>query len=113
MSDAPTPTKGTPVRLDRERHFRFPISALRALEGDSSLEQLLFLGLKHEDPELTREQVGEIVSLDMLDQLKEPLKKATGGIIDLDKLFADAGAQSSQPEKKGAQTPTPESETGS
>lgn len=120
----PKPTKGVPVELDKVRHFRFPLSVLRSIQGDgdSSLENLLYLGLKHEDPDLTPEAVADMVSLDMLEQLKEPLKKATGGLIDLDALFVVAGNLSAEAAeqgakvtqvaqvagKKGAQAPTPE-----
>lgn len=105
---APKPTKGVPVELDRPRHFRFPLSVMKRIqEGDPSLEHMLYLGLKHEDPDLTAEAVADIVSLDMLEQIKAPLKKATGGLIDLDALFAMAGDVSAQmavaeAEKKGA-----------
>jgi hypothetical protein len=83
----PKPTKGVPVELDKTRHLRFPLSALHAIAENPSLEHVLYLGLKHEDDTLTPESVGDLVGLDMLDSLQEPLKKATGGLVDLSAVF--------------------------
>lgn len=96
-----SPTRGHAVTLDKERRLRFPLSALKQIEDDSSLGRILYLGLKHEDEDLTQEYVEEMVSLDMLDDLKAPLKAATGGLIDLDRLFGGGSAEATNPEKKG------------
>ena len=94
MPSKTKPTKGVPVDLDRTRHLRFPLSSLRALQEDDakSLEGILCAGLKHEDPDLTPEKVGEIVSLDMLDGLTGPVKEATGGLVDLGVIFEHVDA---------------------
>lgn len=85
----PTPTRGVKVVLDRERHLRYPLSALREIDGNASLDFLLWLGLRHEDADLTQEQVADFVDLAMLPSLRDPLKQASGGQIDLGKLGID------------------------
>lgn len=97
------PTKGHAVTLDRERRLRFPLSTLKEIEEDSSLGRVLWLGLKHEDDELTQEAVEDMIALDMLEEMTEPLRKATGGLIDLDQLLKRNGAaqEADDPEKKG------------
>ncbi|HSH45231.1 MAG TPA: hypothetical protein VK966_05220 [Longimicrobiales bacterium] len=91
----PAPTRGVAITLDRERHLRFPLGVLRDIQGDDAdMVTILHTGLKHEDPELTVEQVGEMIDLEMLPELTEPLKKATGGMIDLGRLLdADEDAE--------------------
>lgn len=89
----PSPTKGVPVELDRKRHLRYPLGSLRQMsDGDVDLVAMLHLGLKHEDEELSVEQVGEMIDLEDLPKLAEPMRKATGGLVDIDKLFGLNGA---------------------
>lgn len=109
----PKPTKGHAVTLDRERHLRYSIRALKEIQEDQSLGNVLLVGLRHEDPDLTLEAVEDMVTLDMIDDIKGPLKAATGGLVDLGHLFqaadelvreamaTDAPAPE-DPEKKGA-----------
>lgn len=100
MSD--TPTRGVPVMLDRERRLRFPLSALKEMGEDSTLDHVLWLGLRHEDEELTQDQVADMIDLEMLPDLREPLKRATAGRMDLAKLFPTEGEEEAEEaEKKG------------
>jgi hypothetical protein len=94
----PSPTKGVPVELDRTRHLRFPLGVLRGIEADTQLATVMYLGLKHEDPELTVEQVGEMIDLEMMPGLVEPLKIATGGLVDAGVLFGFANTNGAQAE---------------
>lgn len=82
-----TPTRGVPVMLDRERRLRFPLSAVKEMDEGTSLDRLLWLGLRHEDPDLTQEQVADMIDMEMLLDLRDPLKKATAGRFDLEKIF--------------------------
>lgn len=96
-----TPTRGQVVTLDRERRLRFSLAALKHIDEDQSLANVLFQGLRHEDPELTLESVQELVTLDMMGDLHEPLKRATGGLIDLQAMLG-LDAEEGDPEKKGS-----------
>lgn len=92
MTEKPTPTKGVPITLDRQRHLRFPLGTLRNMDESSDVVSVLYLGLKHEDPELTEEQVGGLVDLEMMPTLVEPLRQATGGLINLKVMFGLNGS---------------------
>lgn len=86
----PAPTRGVPVMLDRERRLRYPFGVLRemrekfgeaALTGgmkDENLPEMLLLGLKHEDPTLTVEQVESMVDLENLKEVVQAMTKALG-----------------------------------
>lgn len=89
----PSPTKGVAVELDKERHLRYPLGTLREVSADADLVTVLYLGLKHEDGDLTPEQVGEMIDLEMLPELAEPLRKATGNLIDIDRMFYRNGVE--------------------
>ena len=89
----PSASKGVPVELDKKRHLRFPLGVLRDFDEGVDLVQALYLGLKHEDEELTPEKVGEIVDLETLPKLAEPLRKATGNLVDIDVIFARNGVE--------------------
>lgn len=94
---ATKPTRGVAVQMDKERHLRFPLSTLQEIEGDGpTFVRIIWLGLRHEDPKLTLEDVGEMVDLELLAELKEPLRKATGGLIDLDRFFTMAEVAATQ-----------------
>lgn len=91
LNDSPTPTRGVPVQLDRERHLRFTLRTIREIrtefgmdaltEGVSmeAIAKLLWYGLKHEDPDLTVEAVEELVDMQNLTELIQAVTAATGG----------------------------------
>lgn len=104
MEQNQKPTRGVPVELDKTRYLRFPLKALRALrteDADKSLGQILLLGLQGDDPSLTLDQVEELIDLQNIATLFEPVKKATGGMIDLSKIFKTVGIEGDP------QTPSP------
>ena len=87
----PTPTRGVPLTLDGvERRLRFTLRTIRQLKeklGKTALEEgvstdllaeLLWFGLKHNDPSLTVEQVEEMVDLEQLTEVMDAVAKATG-----------------------------------
>lgn len=86
-----TPTRGVPVELDRTRHLRYSMATLAELEekfgdlknvsGIRNVIHLLWAGLRHEDPDLTEAQVGEIVDGENLPSLLEAVTKAMGGDV--------------------------------
>lgn len=94
MTGNPTPTRGVPVQLaadDRVRHLRYSMRTLKEIrakfgdqvlskswEGDAVAE-LLWYGLKHEDPNLTIEQIEDLVDLEHLEEIMKAVKTATGG----------------------------------
>lgn len=101
-TEKPTPTRGVEVELDRKRYLRYPLSVLKSLQdenADKSLGQILLLGLKKDDPSLTIDQVEDMIDLENLDKLFDPVKKATGGLINLASVFKGM--------EKGPQTPSP------
>jgi hypothetical protein len=89
----PSPTKGVPVELDRTRRLRYPLGVLHGITNDTPLDKVLWLGLKHEDAELTVEQVGDMIDLEMMPALAEPLRKATGGLVKVNILFSMNGVE--------------------
>lgn len=105
MSEAkPTPTRGVAVELDRTRYLRYPLSVLKKLQAEGSdrtLSQILLLGLKADDPELTIDKIEEMIDLENLKVLFDPVKKATGGMVDLSKIFK------TMVDEQGPQTPAP------
>jgi len=108
MSNAPT--RGTEIQLDKVRFLRYPLSVLKELQkegSDKSLGQILFLGLTKDDPSLTLEQVEDMIDLENLPDLYDPVKKATGGLIDLRKIFEKMGGG------PGPQIPSPATGQGS
>lgn len=91
-STPPTPTRGIPVVLGdgRERHLRYSLASLQEIDktlgpqmstgtvkGDH-IATLLWFGLRWEDPELTPEQVGDLVDLENLETVVEAMGKALG-----------------------------------
>ncbi|MCR4398933.1 MAG: hypothetical protein NUV93_08225 [Firmicutes bacterium] len=86
-------SRSVPVLLDRERRLRYDFNALAALEErfgnlDSAFEALgqkgtvkglralLWAGLIHEDPALTEEQVGAMVTLADLPRIMQAVNEA-------------------------------------
>ena len=97
---APTPTRGVAVDLDCRRYLRYPLKVLKSLQAEgaaASLGQILFLGLKTDDPELTLDFVESLIDLESLPTLFGPVKKATGGLIDLSRVFEDMVEKDPQP----------------
>ena len=95
----PTPTRGVAVQLDKQRFLRFPLSVLKVLQkegADRSLSDIMFMGLKADDPALTLAQVEEMIDLENLPALYEPVRKASGGLINLAKVFKDLVEQDPQ-----------------
>lgn len=88
--NSPTPTRGVVIQLDKERHLRFSLKTMRELReafGDDALEkgvgtdaiaQLLWYGLRWEDPGLTVEDVEDLVDLENLEDMMLAVAKATG-----------------------------------
>lgn len=86
----PAPTRGVPVTLDKVRHLRYTLGTrkrlLQEIGGEEALNDLtgdkmailLLYGLKHEDPDLTLEQVEEMVDLENLPVVVEAFAKAMG-----------------------------------
>lgn len=100
----PTPSKGVPVMLDRERYFRYTLGTLRKIReelGDEALKEgvsgeklakVLCYGLQGDDPDLTPEKVEEIIDLTMLDDVVASMRKAMG-----QKIKVAAGPQKPVP----------------
>lgn len=100
MSEAQKPTRGVPVELDRTRYFRFPVRALKQFRegGEVSLTQILLVGLRGDDPELTEEMLDDLVDLENLPTIADAVKKATSGILDLTRMFKlDSGVKAGPP----------------
>jgi hypothetical protein len=86
------PTAPVPIVLDRPRTLRFNIAAVRRIrsekgpkyfdepaEGEDELERLTYLavhGLLHEDPELTQEQLEELVDFRQVHALGQAIARA-------------------------------------
>lgn len=79
------------VNLDKERNLYFNLNALIELEDElgvpmselstvkisiKNIRSFLYVGLKHEDKELTPEMVGAMVDLENLPELQEKLTQA-------------------------------------
>lgn len=85
----PSPTRGVPVTIDRQRHFRYSLATLRKIEeelggldkieGVGNITHVLWLGLKHEDDELTEAQLAELIDAEMLPDVILAMRKAMGG----------------------------------
>ena len=104
----PSPTRGVPVTIDRERHFRYSLATLRKIEeelggldkieGVGNITHVLWLGLKHEDEELTEEQLAELVDAEMLPDVIVAMRAAMGG----GRLTATVGAGAPEATTQGA-----------
>lgn len=93
-----SPVRSIPVMLDKERHLRFTLNAIIAigervselrgqevtlekiLEGGTvplkEFKILLWAALKHEDPGLTEDQVGDIVDVENLPRIQSAMEQA-------------------------------------
>lgn len=81
------------IMLDKERTLKFTLNTLVDVEeklgfsmselGDKVsikvMRTLLHAGLKHEDPALTEEMVGEMITLDNIAEVQKALTAALGG----------------------------------
>lgn len=83
--------KGVELDLDKKRTLLFDLNALIELEDDygsidgaftaintskgrmKNLRRLLFIGLKHEDEELTEQQVGKFLDMNNIMDISEKL----------------------------------------
>ncbi len=83
----PTPSRGVPVELDKTRFLRYSLKThnqIRKEFGDDTnitgerLAKLLWYGLVGDDPNLTVEDVEELVDLEHLDAIVEAVSKAMG-----------------------------------
>lgn len=87
-----TPTRGVPVELDRTRHLRYSLGTVRKIMEEfevddpekipldvTNLGKFLWYGLKHEDPDLTVEDVEEMVDMQNIVPLHEAVGEAMGG----------------------------------
>jgi len=92
----PAPTRGVAIELDRTRYLRYPLKVLKQLQNEPNrtLGDILLLGLQADDPALTIEQVEDMIDLENLNTLFAPVKRATGGLIDLSRLFKFAASLS-------------------
>lgn len=126
------PTRGVPVELDRKRHFRYSLATMRQLEekfGGLSFEGIgetihaIYLGLKHEDDELTEEQVAEMIDGQNLGEVTRAMAKALGSDdvateptsapVELPEGNARPAPEASGSSISGPEQPTPESPTTS
>lgn len=102
----PTPTRGVLITcLDRERHLRFTLKTIREMREEfgedalakgiqqEAIAKLLWYGLKHEDAELTPDQVEEMVDLEHLGDVMEAVAKATGRRATIEVVEEEADPQ--------------------
>ena len=85
------------IRLDKERILKFNLNALilaeeitgkklASLGADTNgfdlafLRGMLYAGLKHEDSELTLEQVGDLIDMDNMEEVTNKLGEAMKGL---------------------------------
>ena len=80
----------TPIKLDRKRNIKFTLNSLIEFERitgikiseiseNPSLEvvlALIYVGLKHEDEDLTMEKVGDLITMDKLQVVNSAIVKA-------------------------------------
>ncbi|GAA0092896.1 hypothetical protein UT300009_29250 [Paraclostridium bifermentans] len=88
--------KGILIKLDRERYLKFTLNSVRILEKEynisldkigedfamEKIQMLLHVGLLKDDPELTFEEVGELVDMSNMKIVVEALTQALGGLQD-------------------------------
>jgi len=88
----PTPTRGVPVELGGQQYFlRYTMATLRKIRqemgpqalaegvGDDKLIKVLWYGFKNQHPDLTEEQVEELIDLRDLKNVVIALRQAMGG----------------------------------
>lgn len=86
--------KGTLVKLDRDRYLKFNLNSIRILEKEhnialdkleeefsmDSVQRILHVGLLKDDPDLTFEEVGELVDMSNIQEVVDALAKSLGGL---------------------------------
>jgi len=86
----PPPTRGVPITLDKLRHLRYTLASVRHIReafgeerlstdlNPEDLGTLLWIGLRDEDPTLTKEQVEDLVDLRYVEACMEAIEEALG-----------------------------------
>jgi hypothetical protein len=79
------------VQLDKKRHFRFTMNALEIIEDElgfglhemegknlkmKEIKLIMWAGLLHEDPDLTLEQLGNMIDTENMKYVQEQMGKA-------------------------------------
>lgn len=86
--------KGTLIKLDRNRYLKFNLNSIRILEKEhniafdkleeelsiESVQKILYVGLLKDDPDLTFEEVGELVDMSNIKVVVEALAESLGGL---------------------------------
>lgn len=103
----PNPTKGIPVDLDKERHLRYSLGAMKDIEDKfGSLDQVsgvgdtiyvIWRGLVHEDEDLTEDDVAEMVDGENLGDVMDAVARAFGGDPDAVDVSAEGNATPEEP----------------
>lgn len=110
INENPRPTRGIPVTLDRERRLRYTFKTRRqmleavggeeafqkGLTGDK-LPEVLWYGLRHEDPSLTVGDVEDMVDMENLNEVVQCMLKAMGYKGQVVTLPPEAGAEGNPP----------------
>jgi len=65
--------------VDAEEALGFPISELGDKMSIRAMRALLYAGLKHEDAELTELQVGDLITMENMEEVQVALTNAMGG----------------------------------
>lgn len=87
-------SKGVKVTLDKDRFLKYTLNSMRKLEKEHGLnidslaenfdldkvQLLLHTGLLKDDPEVTFEEVGELVDMANIQYVIEKLTEALGGL---------------------------------
>lgn len=83
------PTRGVPVELDRTRYLRYSMATMAEIDeefgglskakGIRASIKVITLGLKGDDPDITEEQVAELVDGQNLATVMEAVAEAFGG----------------------------------
>ncbi|MDK0636891.1 hypothetical protein P5F55_14005 [Clostridium perfringens] len=82
------------IELDKERHLYYTLNSLELIEkligtsidklGEnmnmSTLKVLLYAGLKHEDKNITVDEVGELVGFEDIEKVSEAINEAFKGL---------------------------------
>lgn len=127
----PTPTRGVPLMLDRQRYLRFSLRTMREMRAKfgpdalkegfdtNSIAELLWFGLRGEDPELTVEAVEELVDMEQLAEVMAAVSLATGtqgveakDVVVEEKVEGKEEADRPSPAPSAASTGEPKQEGG-
>lgn len=110
-TSAPTPTRGVPVELEGKKYYlRFSLAAIKNIAGGEDEEHffkhmtmaklgpMLLAGLQASAPELTLEQLEDMIDLQNLAEVTEALGKALGRPTKVNLSGEDAPAPEAAPE---------------